>query len=351
MTMKNRLFIIISLLVAFNNVNAQVTTFRGTVHNWLTDTVYLATLPFHSPYSSETRLFTLSSDSTFEFSFPKHNKPFAFVIGPEKHMIDAQIKKLLYDNLTSKHYYGHCIQVYTCGFTTYLIEPGQVLDVDITFQIGKSEIEFHNENNYGLEYYQTSFNLDDKCDKALEKSKTIQSGIKNLKKKEKKLLSELEGNKEKISPFLYQYLRAEIEFGARKEFLKFLRFRFESYLEGLFSKEIPKEIMDIVEFNKTNIDYATLINEEYVEYLENYINFKYSIEKGEYVIYKEFDNEKFEFAMNELPEVSKYSYLANNILHKNTNIDSKLIRMLIQKFPDGELNDQLSLILKTDYGF
>ena len=65
----------------------------------------------------------------------------------------------------------------------------------------------------------------------------------------------------------------------------------------------------------------------------------------------EFDNEKFEFAMNELPEVSKYSYLANNILHKNTNIDSKLIRMLIQKFPDGELNDQLSLILKTDYGF
>jgi hypothetical protein len=351
--------------------NGQVTEIKGKVHNWPTDTVYLATLPFHSPYSNSIDFQVLSKDSLFDFKFKEKKEPFVFFISPEKVSVSSQIKLLLYDNLTDQHYYGNCIKVYTYGITTYLVEPNNVIDIDLTLNswteqlssetaekyrtygiqipidnimlnVGKTKIEFLNPDKLGYECYQESFDLDDKCDKALEHKKDISSAIKSLVETEQKLLSVLEQAKTLISPFLYGYIKAEIEFGARKELLKYLRFDHEKYMSTLFKTDIPAEIIEIIEFDKKNINSATMISEEYNEYLEIYLNFKFSMQKGEYVVYKQFDKEKFDFAIQELPEKSRYFYLANNLLHCN-NLDdnTKLYKMLIRNYPDGNLNNKL----------
>jgi len=274
--------------------DGQVTEIKGKVHKWPTDTVYIATLPFHSPYLNFVDYQIISKDSTFDFKFQDIKEPFVFFVSPEKESVNGQIKRLLYDNLTDQHYYGHCIKVYTYGITTYLIEPDKVIDIDLTFiswteqlsnetaekyrsygiqisadnkvrNVGKTKIEFLNPDKFGYDYYQKSFILDDKCDKALARKKNISSAIKSLEKTEQKLLSDLERVKTSISPFLYDYIKSEIEFGARKELLKYLRFEHENYLSTLFNQAILAEILEIIEFDKKNINYATMINEEYNE--------------------------------------------------------------------------------------
>lgn len=370
--MKTRRFILPILLLGFVfKINGQETVVKGKVHNWISDSVYITTLPFYSPYSCKTYSMILSNDNTFEYSFLDITEPLVFFISPEKRSVNNQVKDLLFDNLTKNHYYGHCIKVYTYGITTYLIEPGENLNIELTFNswidqlseedakkwrsygadvsadnkvmnIGKTGIKFHNPDNFKFEYYQKSFNLDDKCDEVLERSKKIESGIKNLKDEEQELLSQLEKDIDKLSPFLYDYIKAEIVYGAKKEFLKYLRFEHEKYMSTLFANEIPAEFFEITEFDKENINYATLINEEYNEYLEIYLNYKFSIEKKEYVVYKQFDREKFEFAIKELPEISKYYYLANNLLQAEKSLDFKnLADRLITDYPDGELNSKL----------
>lgn len=363
------LFLILGISII---TNGQVTEIKGKVHNWPTDTVYLATLPFHSPYSNSVDFQILSKDSLFDFKLKDKKNPFVFFISPDKESISEQFKELLYDNLTDQHYYGHCIKFYTYGITTYLIEPNKVIDVDLSFNcwteqltsetaakyrsygiqipsdnkmrnIGKTKIEFLNSDKLSYECYQESFNLDDKLDKALENKKDINSAIKDLKETEQKLLSVLEQAKIVISPFLYDYIKSEIEFGGRKELLKYLRFDQEKYMSTLFKTDIPTEIIEIIEFDKKNINSATMISEEYNEYLEIYLNFKFSMHKGEYVVYKKFDKEKFDFAIQELPDKSRYSYLANNLLHCN-NLDEnyELYKMLINKYPVGDLNNKLN---------
>jgi hypothetical protein len=351
--------------------NGQVTEVRGKVHNWPTDTVYLVTLPFHSPYSNSVDFQILSKDSLFDFKFKDKKESFVFFISPKKESVGGQIKGLLYDNLTDQHYYGNCIKVYTYGITTYLIEPKNVLDIDLSLNswteqlsnetaekyrkygiqipsdnkmlnIGKTKIEFLNPDKFGYEYYQESFDLDDKCDKALESKKDISSAIVSLEETKQKQLSDLHQVKNRISCFLYDYIKSEIEFGARKEFLKYLRFDHEEYMSTLFKSDIPAEIKEIIEFDKKNISLATMISEEYNEYLEIYLNFKYSMHTGEYVLYKKFDKEKFDFAIQELPEKSRYYYLANNLLHcDNLDDNYKLYKSLINEYPLGDLNNKL----------
>ena len=140
----------------------------------------------------------------------------------------------------------------------------------------------------------------------------------------------------------YEYLKAEIEFGARKEFLKYLRFEHEDYLKTLFTGEIPKDINEIVEFDKNNITNAILINEEYNEYLELYMNFKMNENQQAYLAYNVFNKDKYELALKELPEISQYYYLANNLLH--TDSKQKFIDLyhdIIMRYPNGELNIKL----------
>ena len=77
-----------------------------------------------------------------------------------------------------------------------------------------------------------------------------------------------------ISPFLYNYIKAEIEFGARKEFLRYLLLDHKGSASKLFENGTPADIMAVVEFDKENIGYATVISQEYNEFIELYLNFK-----------------------------------------------------------------------------
>jgi hypothetical protein len=370
MKMKINIFIIFLFGLLLKS-NGQESLVKGKVHNWITDTVYIVTLPFYSPYSTKTEYHIISTDSTFEHSFSDIKEPIVFFIAPEKKSVNQQVQSLLFDNLTDKHYYGHCIKTYTYGVTTYLIEQNERIELELSYNswveklsnekaeklrsyginvpnnnkiknIGKTKIDFLNTDDFSLRYYQKSFNLDDKFDKTLERSKKIKSAIKNLKDKEQVLLANLEKDKDKLNPFLFKYIKSEIEFGARKEFLKYLKFEHEKYMNNLFKAEMPAEIMEIVEFDKENIDNATLINEEYNEYLELYLNFKFSIKQGKYVVYKELDNDKFYFANKELPGISSYYYLANSLLHANNSENLKTLSdRLINDYPNGALNNML----------
>jgi hypothetical protein len=375
--MKIKLLSLAFILIGLSlKSNGQETIVKGKVHKWPTDTVYIATLPFNSPYSTKTEFQVVSQDSIFEFSFKDIENPFVIYIAPEEFAIIQQKQSLLFDNLSDLHYYGHCIKVYTYGGSTYLVEPNSLIDIDLTFNswieqlsdtraeklrsygisisddnkvsnIGKTKIKFNCSDKTSLKFYQKSFDLDDKCDKTLERSKKIKSAINNLKETEHKLHSDLKKEKGNITPFLYKYIKAEIEFGARKEFLKYLRFDHEKYLSTLFNEEISDEILEIVEFDKVSIDYATLISEEYNEYLEIYLNFKISIEKGEYIIYKEFDKEKYDYALKELPEISRYFYLSNNLLHLDNTLDNKnMADKLVRDYPNGDLNNKLIMKYK-----
>ena len=347
------------------------TTFKGSVNNWHTDTVYLQTMPFHSPFSNELKFQNLSADSVFQFNFEDADKPFVVQIFSKKEHVESNKEELLFLNLTDKYYYGHCIKFYTHGVATFLIEPGTTLDVNLTNQTEithftseaadrwrkrgvliplnnileynvEMKIQFVGDNSFQNNYYQESFDLDNDTDQRLELyyNKPIEKAITSYNKIRKKLLKELETNKEKLSPVFYDYIKAEIEFGARKEFLKYLeQENSKEKLDIFFSNEISGDIMDIIEFDKSKINYATIINEEYCKYLELYINFKMNIQNKEYIEHNDFSLKKGKTAFEILPEESAYYYLANQLLQTIRTED--VVIELIQGFPDGELNDKL----------
>jgi hypothetical protein len=374
--MKKRFFqIALILIIGFSSkVKGQETIVKGTVHNWTTDTVYICVLPFHSPYSYSLDYQIIDADSTFNFRFTDMDKPFVLYISPYKEEVDDKIKKLLTNNLTDQHYWGHCIKIYTYGGTTYLIEPKTTLDIDLTYNswieqlsperaermkklgikvsddntcinVGKTKIEFAGSEHFKNSYYQKSFNLDDKSDKALMKmsSKNIHMAIINLENTKQGLLADLESNREKLSPVFYNYIKAEIEFGAKKEFLKYLRYEKEDYLKDIITTgEIPEKFFEIIAFDRYSINDAVLISEEYNEYLEFYLNFIMNVVNKEYVLYNPFSMEKLRFAAEELPDASLYYYLGNQFLYVDVTDEYKEIcQWMIAQYPNGELNDKL----------
>ena len=381
-----------TLFVLFTSViNAQEskTIIRGKVHKWPSDTIYIQTLPFHSPYSSQLKHILISKDSTFSYEFTKKNMPIVFHLSPNKGLMIVNSKKLLFENLTEEHYWGFCNKFYDYGLSTHLIENGKSIRVDLTYnnrrqkltakqektakKYGlkvapdhtlsvnqKTEIKHFGLNKFQYDYYQKSFTLDDKLDKRLEvyESKSILEAVISLKKLTHQMLRKLEKEKRKLSPLFYNYIKAEIVFGAKKEFLKFLRFAKEKELNALFSKAIPKEILDVVEFDKSDINNATLISEEYNEYLELYLNFKMNVINKKYVVYNKFSKQKIKKAIKILPKKSVYYYLVNHLLHysnnnlikhlkKESDTDSnedlieELVAGILKRYPKGELNNLL----------
>ncbi len=333
-----------------NEVTAKKTTLKGTVHNWPTDTVYFATFTFHSPYSSVEGFQLLTPGKTFEFSFDRADQPFVVFLTPERKFLDLR-NDVLFENLTDKYFRGYCQKFYDSPITTYLVEPGTETLVDLTktTRYGETQVRFLNTNKSNSEFYQTTFVLDQGLDEALDSRidtslkslKNIDVAIKKLNKKSKELLSSLNEEKPYISPFLYKYTQAEIEFGAKKEFLRYFLLDHKDETAVMFKNNIPEKISQVVEFNK-NIDYATMISQEYNEFVELYITFKFSKLKKTLVTYKDFDSEKFDFALNELPAASRYSYLANNLLHLHQDVNAReLVARLIALYPKGNLNDQL----------
>ncbi len=376
----------ILMLFIINSAIAQEnrTIIKGTVHNWSTDTIYMQTMPFNSPHSSELKYQIISKDSTFSFEFENIEKPIVVQLYLSKKNAETNKEQLLLLNLTDKYYYGHCIKFYTYGTTTFLLEPNKVLNVDLernwsisqlssekaekyrelgikvsennTMEITqKTSIRFAEPNSFQDEYYQKTFNLDDKFDKRLDiyKTRTIGEAIISFKKINQKTLNNLELEKDKLSPVFYDYIKAEIEFGARKEFLKFLMLSKEKEIDTFFSKEIPKEIIDIIEFDKSKINASTLISEEYNKFLMLYLNFKMNIQNKKYNINYKDDIQKIRTAIRNFPKESVYYFLANHLLQpqvnreyliktiKNEEAVEELITKTITKYPEGELNDKL----------
>lgn len=332
-------------------LNSKKTTIKGKVANWPTDTVYFATFTFHSPYATSEGFQVLSPNQTFEYNFDQVAKPFIIFLTPERKFLDLR-NDVLFENLTDKHYRGYCQKFYDYPITTYLIEPGTETKVELTKtkRYGKTTIEFLNANPYNSAYYQTTFVLDQGLDEVLDSRydetlkdiKNIDNAIKNLNNKLNELLTKLAQERPYISPFLYNYTKAEIEFGGKKEFLRYLLLDHKAETAKIFSAKIPEKIDQVIEFNKEKVDYATLISQEYNEFLELYLSFKFSKLKSKLITYKGFDREKFDFALNELPQASTYYYLANNLLHLNYDIRTKeLVARLMGLYPDGELNEKL----------
>ncbi|MEQ6121766.1 hypothetical protein [Reichenbachiella sp. MALMAid0571] len=330
--------------IPFNHkIKVEKTVIKGKVDNWPTDTLYFASLPFHSPYSTFEGFHLLRSNKTFEHTFDRVDEPFILFLTPEKRFLD-QRSFLLFEGFTKEYYHGYCKNFFTMPITTYLIEPGSetIVELSKTSRYGQTEINFLNENIYCSKYYQTTFELDQRLDEVITMANTVEKAIDNMNQKEKELLTSLKKESAFISPFLYNFTKAEIEFAARKEFLRYLLLDHPDMTSKFFENGIPANITERIEFDKENIDYATLISQEYNEFLELYINFKYSEMAHKLVVYKEFDKEKYELASSQLPPLSKYSYLANNLLHSNMNQQTKtLSKKLIEEYPDGELNDKL----------
>lgn len=349
--------IILAFLIAgsFTSANAQknITIIKGKVHLWPTDTIYLQTLPFHSPYSSVLRYQLISKDSTFNFQFDKADNPFVFFISSQKKIVDQQIKGLLFDNLTKEHYWGNCIKIYTYGKTTNLIEPGDTMDMDITWNgWKKTDIDFKGLNKFKYEYYQKSFDLDDKADKALSvtSSENMDWAISNLKNTTQNLLDNLKLDKGKLSPAFYDYIKAEIEFGARKEFLKYLWSKKENHLKEIVATgKIPDKYAEILAFNKSSINDAVLISEEYNEFVEEYVNFLTNIANKEFKKFNPFSVKKLKIVAEELPEKSVYHYVANQfLLIDAANEFKEIIKKFIVNYPNGELNSKLREKYKID---
>lgn len=365
----------LSLLFNFSTrLFGQETIIKGKLYNWTTDTVYICELPFHSPYSYSIRYKIMNRDSSFIFNLTNKDKPFVFLLSPKKKFIDNQIKELLFDNLKENHYYGHCSKFYLNSTPTFLVEPGKTIDIELTYNVitehltpekanylkklgvdvaedntvqdfGEAKINFIGEDNFQNEYYQKSFMLDDIIDKALSapSSQNLDFAISKINYIEKSLLDDLEKNGEKLSPFFYEYIKSEIEFGTRKEFLKYLRFQKEEYLKEIIkSGEIPTKFFDIIAFNTYKVNEATLLSEEYNEYVENYVNFIMSITKGEYIKYHPFNMEKVSVITEELPNNSLYYYVVNHLLIGDIDDERKMIaKEMIERYSDGELNDKL----------
>lgn len=378
----NQIILTVLIVNIFSTTcNAQInsTVVKGVVHDWPTDTVYFCELTFHSPLSYAIDYYILDTDSSFTFSFDDKYKPFVFCLSPYKNEVKQKVKTLLTDNLTDQHFWGHCIKIYTYGATTYLIEPQTKLDINVTYNswieqlspemalrwkklgvnvfddntvinIGKTKIEFAGSEGFKNSYFQNSFNLDDKSDNALSKmsSKNIHLALINLENTKKGLLADLEMNKEKLSLVFYDYIKAEIEFGARKEFLKYLRYDKEDYFKNIIATgEIPGKFFEIITFDKSAINDAVLISEEYNEYLEFYLNFIMNITKKEYTRYNVFSIEKLMFALEELPEASVYFYVANQLLIADSIDEYKgIYNRITTLYPQGELNNRLKIKFK-----
>lgn len=334
-----------------HQLKAGNTAIKGKVDHWPTDTVYFATFTFHSPYATTEGFQVVTPEKTFEFKFDQIDQPFIVFLTPERKFLDLR-KDVLFENLTDKYYRGYCQKFYDYPITTYLIEPGTETNVELskTKRYGKTAIKFLNANQYNAAYYQSTFVLDQELDEVLDSRydvklkelKNIDIAITNLNYTSQELLTKLAAEQPYISPFLYKYTKAEIEFGAKKEFLRYLLLDHKAEASKLFKSKIPEKIDQVIAFNKGEVDYATSISQEYNEFLELYINFKLSKQKKELITYKELDQEKFDLVLKELPGASRYNYLANNLLHLKYNEKARMLATtIIQLYPNGELNNKL----------
>ncbi|MDO5969288.1 hypothetical protein Q4Q35_05660 [Flavivirga aquimarina] len=376
--------VILGVLLLGYICNAQTnkTIIKGQVKDWPTDSTYLQTMPFHSPHSSELYAKIISKKGTFSFDFEDIKAPFVVQIFATKELANFNKEELLYNNLTEDYYIRQCVKFYTYGKVTLLIEPNKTLEIDLTYntslttlkpedvekhiKIGakvskkntiindsQMSINFKGGDIFQNEYYQKSFELDKMVDRRLEiyKDMPLDNAILGYQKITQKLLNDLEAKKERLSLTFYNYIKAEIEFGAKYQFLRFLMLDKNNEMDTFFSKGIPKDILDVLSFDKTKVNKTIMVSEEFNNFIEMYLNFKLSEKNKKLILNDGFGFHKIRIAIRNLPKASVYYYLANNLLQtnreklmkviKSEEAVEELITKTITKYPNGELNDKL----------
>lgn len=376
--------IIISLFLLAYTSHAQTskTSIKGAVKNWPTDSIYLRTMTFHSPNSSKLYAQKVSNKNTYNFELENTDNAFVIQIFPTRESANFNKENLLYSNLTDKYYYRQCIKFYTYGKSTILVDPNKTMEIDLTYNstfkvldakraekyrekgikvpknnkiesVQKLQVETNKAFTLKNEYFQKSIDFDKVIEKhlSIRKNKPLKEVILAYHKISQQQKDDLENNKDKISNAYYNYLKTEIEFGAKHQFLRFLMLEDQAKANAFFSKEIPKEVLDIVQFDKTKVDTPSMLSEEFNKFMEMYLNFTLSCKNKKLILYSNFNRQKIKTAIRTLPNAYVYYYLANNLLQtsreklieviKNKEAVEELITKTITKYPNGELNDKL----------
>ena len=390
--MKNISFILCTLSIFLSCKNnktiktetpqKQITILKGKVHKWVSDSVYISHLPFHSAHSSFTEFHLLSKDSTFQFQWENLKEPIIISVSPLKSFSKTIIEELIYENLTEDYFYSECLKFIQNGNTIYLINPNTTTEIEITANTwvdslsekranyfrkrgvnipknnkirdyGKSIISFINDsNNFNNYYFQDFFELRNQIDEVFDSygAKNFTMAIAKLEKTKQALLLNLKQNKDKFLPFLYQYYKSDIEYSVKKELLKYLTFRKKAiYKEIVKSGKVPEKMAQILAFDRDNINPITLKTQMYNEYVEFYINFVMNLEEKKYIEFRPLSIKKINVAFSELPSESAYYYISNHLLNvKDINLFKKKSQEIISRFPQGELNEKLKTKFKIE---
>ncbi len=386
-----KVFLSITVAILFSlNTFAQNAVIKGTVKNSPTDTIYLQTMPFHSPYSSEVRSLKISPKGEFKFEFDNVEKAFVVQIYLEKKYLKANKEYLLWSNYlkTEECRSDFCNKFYQYfGTATFFLEPNKTIDVKIERytsrkKVSKEQIENYNKNGVEVaadntvevggetriifkgkdifqeEYFQKSLNRSHIIGKrlAIYKSMSMDKAIKGYQKSLKQLLDDLNEVKNKLSPACYNYIKAEIEFGAKREFLTFLdfvKYTRPEELDIFYANEVPKNITDIIEIGTKEVNYEILISQKFNKYLMSYLNYILNLHHKSYKRYYDYDLNKIRGVIQRFPKESAYYFLANYLLDlknnrqemekemKNKDAVEELILGILKHYPNGELNQKI----------
>jgi hypothetical protein len=372
-------FILILIVFSINSFTQDSKTIiKGKLIDWPTDTVYLQTLPFHSPCLSKLYSQEVGKDGQFRFELEAQKTPVVVQIQHSFSSVKMCKEELLEANYGDKYYYGHCIKFYKYGGATVLIEPNKTLVLEITadaeeIQLSKqkadfyrskggnipannkvikddeTELEFLVENPNQYELFQDLIGVEERVDKRLSiyRNKPMEDAVKVSEKIMNEELEDLDEEKENISEVHYNYLRAQIIYGAKLEFMKHLmlpeRNESNDRVNKLYTEKVPKVIMDFIDHDQKSIGKYEMLSENYNKYLQLFLNFIVNTYNKEYKKYNKFSKVKCQLAMRNFPKQLAYHYIATCVCKEKREEDfiEEMIVSTIRHYPDGEFNELL----------
>lgn len=152
--------------------------------------------------------------------------------------------------MTDKHLYSYCLKFYQNNSTIHYIEPNSTLSIDLISNTwydtltderaahfrklgvkigkdnrvrdyGKTKVKYvENSDTFANNYFLNFPNQINKIEKSIDtySSKNKDLAIVNIENTKKHLITDLNNNRDKLSENLYEYLKGEIKYGAKKTF-------------------------------------------------------------------------------------------------------------------------------------